>query len=209
MIEDNNNDNDNAACRADSLTAWQVWLHPRRTLSSMREVAGKIEKMESELDNERIQGEALRKENADLRERLLASENARLQLQSELLQMRGEQEYQEEMDRKLEALEKEFDRMEEMKLKYESSISSLRRRLADATDELKRISGQSVEPLDLLADLKRDDGAEEMTPRKEVENNHKEVEDKRNRLEEEPDYPSRDKKGPDPNDWLVSLPDNI
>ena len=206
MIDDNNPDNDNAACRADSLTAWQVWLHPRRTLSRVREDAGRLEKMENERNYERLQAEELRKENADLRERLLVSENTCLQLQSELLRMRSEQEYQQEMDRKLDALEEEFDRIEEMKNKYESSIASLRRRLADATDELKRLSGQSVEPFDLLADAKE----ENIRKEDKIEESRREMRQEDEGEDEDPSSDSsRHGKGSDPNDWLVSLPDNI
>ena len=162
----------------------------------------------------REDAEALRKENAELRQQLLEAQNARLRLESELLQMKSEEEYQLEMDRKLAELEAEFDKADAMKKRYEASIATLKRQLADATDELKRLSGQSSAPLDLIDPEDEDPSlpVREKIPaspqKREVAQSSREASPPR----KNPDAPRPDSRTPrrsDPGDWLLPLPDNV
>lgn len=215
MNVDTGYNEDKASCRADdSMSAWQVWLHPVRTACLMREYDGRMDEMKRNMKLTREDAEALRKENSELRQQLLEAQNARLRLESELLQMKSEEEYQLEMDRKLAELEAEFDKADAMKKRYEASIATLKRQLADATDELKRLSGQSSAPLDLIDPEDEDPSlpVREKIPaspqKREVAQSSREAIPPR----KNPDAPRPDSRTPrrsDPGDWLLPLPDNV
>lgn len=215
MNVDTGYNEDKASCRTDdSMSAWQVWLHPVRTACLMREYDGRMDEMKRNMKLTREDAEALRKENSELRQQLLEAQNARLRLESELLQMKSEEEYQLEMDRKLAELEAEFDKADAMKKRYEASIATLKRQLADATDELKRLSGQSSAPLDLIdpedEDIPvpaREKGAEERQIRDAAETPRESLPPRKN-----PGVPRRESapvRHSDPGDWLLPLPDNV
>lgn len=136
-------------------TPMQVWLHPRqasRELNSVNERLTEYTGMEERMALTEEEAERLRQENRNLTDRLAASETAREQLEGKLAQLLDDEAYHREMDARIAEIESEFDKMVFMKQRYENTIATLKERLNDAHEELRRLNGRNSGVIDFNSD---------------------------------------------------------
>lgn len=165
MTEPAGSELDNLPARGDDeLTPLRVWLHPRRTCHRLLQSLAETERTRKLYDMTEEEARKLRDDNLSLTSRLAESENARMRLESQLAQLKDDETYHEEMDRRLEEIEREFNKVEAMKRRYETTISTLKEKLRGANDELRRIAGQRDESIDLEAAYNPDAGSAYQRP---------------------------------------------
>lgn len=121
----------------------RVWLHPFASAEKLRVLAGKPDSAEKISEMKEEEAQKLREENQRLATLLAESENARSSLESRLAQMTDDETYQKEMDARFAEIEREFQKVEAMKQRYEATIGMLREKLRSSNEELRRLSGQS------------------------------------------------------------------
>lgn len=136
-------------------TPMQVWLHPRQASSVLNSVNERLTEytgMEKRMALTEEEAERLRQENRNLTDRLAASETAREQLEGKLAQLLDDEAYHREMDARIAEIESEFDKMVFMKQRYENTIATLKERLNDAHEELRRLNGRTSGVIDFDSD---------------------------------------------------------
>lgn len=131
--------------------AWDVWLHPRRTLSrielladenaSIPELREALREVEESLAAQRSHNERLTVQKAELASRLAAAHSEAEALRQELSVANARILDLEEVEKDLEEFTKVLDNVEAMKRNYENRIRTLRAQLLDTRQALKAVTG--------------------------------------------------------------------
>lgn len=200
-------------------SAWNVWIHPRRTARCLDSLRAELADADSRralaaqrADDTDALCAQLRDDNERLRQRLSAVENANTRLEAEMKQMKSDEEYQREVDARLAELDKELRKVDAMKQRYEATIAALKERLVDARSELQRKRHPSSEINDLI-DMDRpvspsyNPATPTSSPSSSRPTNPNRPIDQSRRPIKPPTAPPRPRR--DDTDWLQPLPDNI
>lgn len=143
------------------LTAWQVWLHPKRTSAMVQqlhcdlqqarqEAADTLNSLESQIAELKKTRSALQAENTEL----------------SLKYIRLEEEYSAQ-DAQIDEIQAMFEQVESMKARYEKRIAKYKGRMADLERALRRAenaANNDIEPLPPLPGVKPSPGHTEPSP---------------------------------------------
>lgn len=209
-------------------TAWKVFIHPRHAcvaLDEALEVKMDLEKRLQEtldlLEEQRLEKVRISEEMTEMRHRLVAKERELESVRIELDRVRQELDEQESVDQKLEEFEKMLSGVESMKRGYEKRISTLEARLRDATAKLGRNDNYDlVDTIDMMAGVSCSNDncivwkpdVSDVLHDKAVPNDLHMSRSKSRKFNSERGgsaFPESLSKPGLPDDWLLSLPDDL